>query len=86
MNMVQKFPQMQEELKGLKLFGHHQLNAYLLASGKKDIYLPEHFKGLKVGGSGAKMKIISSYGGASVTQIPPDAYMNMERGLLMPPW
>ena len=82
MNMVQKFPQMQEELKGLKLFGHHQLNPYILVSGKKEISLPEHFKGLKVGGSGAKMKIISTYGGAVVTQIPPDAYMNMDRGLV----
>ena len=82
LEMVQKFPQMQEEFKGLKLIGHHQLTHYILISKKREIYLPEHFKGLKVGGTGSKMKIISNYGGAEVSQIPPDTYMNMDRGVV----
>lgn len=82
MEMVHKYPQMQEEFKGLKLFGYHQMNPYILASKKKEIYLPEHFKGLKVGGTGSKMKIISNNGGAEVSQIPPDTYMNMDRGVV----
>ncbi|MDP2644806.1 MAG: TRAP transporter substrate-binding protein DctP [Desulfobacterales bacterium] len=82
MEMYRKNPQMQEEFKGLKLFGYHQMNPYILASKSKEIYLPEHFKGLKVGGTGSKMKIISNYGGAEVSQIPPDTYVNMSRGVV----
>jgi TRAP-type C4-dicarboxylate transport system substrate-binding protein len=82
MEMYQKFPQIQEEYKGLKLFGYHQLNPYILVSKKKEVYLPEHFKGLKVGGTGSKMKVVSNYGGAEVTQVPPDAYMNLDKGVV----
>lgn len=82
MEMHRKLPQIQEEFKGVKLFGYHQLNPYILASKKKEIYLPEHFKGLKVGGTGTKMKLVSNNGGAEVTQVPPDAYMNMDKGVV----
>ena len=82
MEMVQKYPQMQAEFKALKLFGNQHMNPYIIASKKKEIYLPEHFKGLKVGGTGSKMKMISRYGGAEVSMIPPDAYMSLDRGVV----
>jgi TRAP-type C4-dicarboxylate transport system substrate-binding protein len=82
MEMVRKLPQVQEEYKDVKLFGYHQLNPYILASKRKEVYLPEHFKGLKVGGTGSKMKLVSNNGGAEVTAVPPDAYMNMDKGVV----
>jgi len=82
MALYQKFPQIQEEYKTVKLFGYHQLNPYMLISKKKELYLPEHFKGLKVGGTGSKMQLVSNNGGADVSQVPPDAYMNMDKGVV----
>jgi TRAP-type C4-dicarboxylate transport system substrate-binding protein len=82
MEMYKKLPQIQQEYKDVKLFGWHQLNPYILASKKKEIYLPEHFKGLRVGGTGSKMRLVSNHGGAEVTQIPPDSYMNMDKGVV----
>ena len=82
MKMYEKMPQIQEEYKGLRLFGYHQLNPYILVSKRKEIYLPEHFKGLKIGGTGSKMKLVSNNGGADVSQVPPDAYMNMDKGVV----
>jgi TRAP-type C4-dicarboxylate transport system substrate-binding protein len=81
MEMYGKFPQLQAEWKGVKLLGYHQLYPYILASRKKEVYLPEHFKGMKVGGTGAKMKLVSNAGGADVNQVPPDAYMNLDKGV-----
>lgn len=82
MEMYQKLPQLQAEWKGVKLFGFHMLNPYVLASKKKEVYLPEHFKGYKAGGTGLRMKLVTNNGGADINQVPPDAYMNMDKGVV----
>lgn len=82
MEMYQKFPQLQDEYKEVKLFGYHQQYPYILVSKKKEVYLPEHFRGLKVGGSGGKMVLVSNNGGADVNQALPDAYMNTDKGVV----
>jgi TRAP-type C4-dicarboxylate transport system substrate-binding protein len=82
MELYQKFPQIQEEYKEVKVFGFHQLFPYVLVSKNKEVYLPEQFKGLKVGGTGDRMLIVSKNGGADVNQVPPDAYMNMDKGVI----
>ncbi len=82
MEIYQKFPQIQREYGGVKLFGYHHQYPYILASKKKEVFLPQHFKGLKIGGTGTKMLLVSSNGGADVHQVPPDAYMNMDKGVV----
>jgi TRAP-type C4-dicarboxylate transport system substrate-binding protein len=82
MQWYEKLPQVQAEWKGVKLFGFHMLNPYILVSKKKEVYLPEQFKGYKAGGTGAKMKLVLNAGGADINQVPPDAYMNMDKGVV----
>jgi TRAP-type transport system periplasmic protein len=82
MQMHDKMPQIQAEWKGVKIFGMHTLSPYVLLSKKKEVYLPEHFKGYRVGGSGLRMKLVTNNGGADVMQVPPDTYMNMDKGVV----
>jgi len=44
--------------------------------------VPADFKGLKIGGSGYIMEIVNANGGATVTQMPPDMYMNLDKGVV----
>jgi TRAP-type C4-dicarboxylate transport system substrate-binding protein len=82
LEMYNKFPQLRAEYKGIKLFGNHQMNPYILVSKKKEVTLPEHFKGMKVGGNGYSLDLVKNSGGADVNQVPPDAYMNMDKGVV----
>ena len=82
MDMYQKLPQLQAEWPGVRLFAFEMLSPYVLASKKKEVYLPEHFKGYKLGGTGLRMKLVTNAGGADVNQVPPDAYMNMDKGVV----
>jgi len=80
--MYNKFPEIQNEYKDYKLLWYYQLQPYNLVSLKKEIHMPTDFKGLKVGGSGTRMEIVKAGGGAEVKQVPPDAYMNMDKKLV----
>jgi TRAP-type C4-dicarboxylate transport system substrate-binding protein len=82
MQVYDKMPQLQAEWKGVKLFGVHILNPYVLASKRKEVSLPEHFKGYKAGGTGLRMKLVSNNGGADVASTPPEAYMNIDKGVV----
>ena len=82
MEMYQKLPQLQAEWSGVRLFGFQMLAPYILASKKKEVYLPEHFKGYKVGGTGLRMRLVTNNGGVDINQVPPDAYMNMDKGIV----
>jgi TRAP-type C4-dicarboxylate transport system substrate-binding protein len=48
-------------------------------SEKKEIHKPSDFK---VGGSGNKMVTVEQNGGATVHQIPPEPYLNMDKGVI----
>jgi TRAP-type C4-dicarboxylate transport system substrate-binding protein len=58
------------------------LDAYNLVSKKKEIHSAKDFAGLKVGGSGAKMDIVTESGGAKVQMIPPDSYQLLDKGVV----
>ena len=48
----------------------------------KPVYGPEDLQGLLVGGaSGSLADMMEAYGAAGVFQIPPQAYMNMDKGV-----
>jgi len=75
-------PEIQAELKPYKLLLPLILDPYNLISKKKEIHSATDFKGLKVGGSGGKMEMVSSNGGAAVQQVPPQTYENMQKGYI----
>ncbi len=58
------------------------LDPYNLMSRKKEIHSAKDFQGMKVGGSGAKMDIVTENGGAKVQMIPPDSYTMMDKGVV----
>lgn len=74
-------PEIQNEFKDVVLLQPLVLDPYKLVSKKTQIKSAADFKGLKVGGSGQKMKIVTTNGGAEVHQIPPDSYLNMDKGV-----
>jgi TRAP-type C4-dicarboxylate transport system substrate-binding protein len=74
-------PEIQNEFKDFKLLFPVVLDPYNLVSKSKEVHSAADFKGMKVGGSGSKMEIVSANGGAAVQQIPPQTYDNMQKGL-----
>ena len=57
------------------------LDPYNLVSKSAEIHSPKDFAGLKIGGSGAKMEIVSANGGAKVQMIPPNSYTTLDKGV-----
>ena len=49
---------------------------------KKEIRVPGDLKGMKVGATGVRGKIVESCGGVPVSVITPEAYMSLERGVI----
>ncbi len=74
-------PEIQNEFKDVTLLLPMVLDPYKLVSKKTQIKSAADFKGLKVGGTGEKMEMVTSNGGAAVQQIPPESYLNMDKGV-----
>ena len=55
---------------------------YNFVAKNKIVHSPADFNGMKVGGTGAKMDMVTANGGASVRTIPPEAYMNLDKGVV----
>jgi TRAP-type C4-dicarboxylate transport system substrate-binding protein len=82
MEFVNANTEIQNEFKNFKLLQAMCLDPYNLISKKTAIHSAADFKGLKVGGSGGKMELVSGNGGAAVQQVPPNTYDNMQKGLI----
>ena len=76
------FPEIQAEFKPYKLIYPILLPTYHIVSKKKEIHSAADFRGMKIGGSGAKMELVTANGGAAVQQVPPMAYANMDKGVI----
>ena len=81
-DLYNKFPEIQAEFKDYKLLWLFELDPYNLVSKKKEIHYASDFKGLKVGGTGQKMDMVVANGGASVHQVPPQTYLNLDKGVV----
>ncbi len=75
-------PEVKDEYKDFKLLWTYALDPYNLVSRSKEIHSAADFKGLKVGGSGAKMNIVTANGGAKVQMIPPQSYESLDKGVV----
>jgi TRAP-type C4-dicarboxylate transport system substrate-binding protein len=80
LDFIKNTPEVNAEYQDFQLLWPFQLDAYYLVSKMKEIHQASDFKGMKVGGSGAKMEIVSANGGAAVQMGPPDAYLNLDKG------
>lgn len=78
---INTFPEVTAEYKDFKLLWPFQLDSYRLF-GNVEVRKAEDFNGLKVGGSGVKMEIVTANGGASVHVIPPESYMSFDKGII----
>jgi TRAP-type C4-dicarboxylate transport system substrate-binding protein len=74
-------PEIRNEFKEVTFIQPVIIAPYILVSKKVQIKSAADFKGLKVGGSGARMEMVVANGGAKIQQIPPDAYLNMDKGV-----
>ena len=79
--LYNKFPEIQDEFKEFKLLWPFLLDPSYLCS-TKPVHKASDFKGMKVGGTGQVMEIIEANGGAKVHQVPPQAYTNLDKGVI----
>jgi TRAP-type C4-dicarboxylate transport system substrate-binding protein len=75
-------PEVNKEWTGIQLIAAIQLDNIILASKSKEVHVPLDFKGMKVGGSGYVMEEVTVNGGAAVVQMPPETYMNLDKGVV----
>jgi TRAP-type C4-dicarboxylate transport system substrate-binding protein len=75
-------PEIRAEYKDYKLVWPYLGAPFYLASKKIEIRSAEDFNGINVGGSGPMMEIVKAYGGATVHEISPEAYNNLDKGVI----
>jgi TRAP-type transport system periplasmic protein len=80
-DLYNTFPEVQSEFKDTKLIWLNLSDPMYLITKGKQVHAAADLKGMKVGGSGASLQIISANGGAGVQQLPPDSYLNMDKGV-----
>ncbi len=79
--LVNSVPEIAAEYKDVHLLWIYPLDPFYLAAKKAEIHKPSDFQGLKVGGSGQLMEIVTKNGGAKVQQVPPESYLNLDKGV-----
>ena len=75
-------PELQAEFKDFKLLLRFGITVSHLLTKNKEVHYPSDLKGMRIGGSGDVMQIVTNSGGAAVQQVPPDAYLNLDKGLV----
>jgi len=79
--IINSVPEVNSEYKDFTLLQTLVLAPYKLVSKKAVIKSVADFRGLKIGGNGGKMDIVTANGGAKVQEIPPDSYLNLDKGV-----
>lgn len=75
-------PEINREFSGVKLILPLELDNQILVTKKKEVHQASDFRGMKVGGAGLIMEVVTANGGAAVTQTPTDCYMNIDKGVI----
>jgi TRAP-type C4-dicarboxylate transport system substrate-binding protein len=76
------YPELQAEFKDFKLLLRFGITVSHLLTKSKEVHYPADLKGMRIGGSGDVMQMVADNGGAAVNQVPPDAYLNFDKGLV----
>jgi TRAP-type C4-dicarboxylate transport system substrate-binding protein len=77
-----KNPVVAAEFEPYKLIQPIEIDPSMLVTKSKSVIVPEDMRGLKVGNTGGALTdYLNTYGAASVNQIPPQSYMNLDKGV-----
>ncbi len=78
-----KNPAIAKEFAPYHLIQNIEIDPSMLVMKDKAVIVPEDLKGLKIGGmTGPMQEYAKKYGAAGVFQIPPQSYMNMDKGVV----
>ena len=81
MELYNRYPVFQTAYTDVRLLLLPGLDIQNIVS-KKELRVPNDLKGMKIGASGARLKIISACGGVPVGVVPPDAYLSLDKGVI----
>jgi TRAP-type C4-dicarboxylate transport system substrate-binding protein len=77
-----KLKEVAEEFKDYHIVTALEADPGYLVTKNKEVLMPEDLAGLKVGGgSGVMADMMTAYKAAGVFQIPPESYVNMDKGV-----
>lgn len=82
MRLYDTNPDVRAEYADIKLLWPFMVSPTILVAKNKEIHRPADFQGIKMGGSGSIMQVVTENGGAPVQMIPPETYMNMDKGVI----
>jgi len=81
--LFQKFPEMQEQWKDVKVLTMWTTDPYVFITTKKQIKVLEDFKGMKMRvTSGMGVDMMKLLGGVPVTFPMPDSYLSLDKGVI----
>ena len=81
--LFQKFPEMQEQWKDVKVLTIWTTDPYVFITTKKQIKVLEDFKGMKMRvTSGMAVDMMKLLGGVPVTFPMPDSYLSLDKGVI----
>jgi TRAP-type C4-dicarboxylate transport system substrate-binding protein len=76
------FPEVQHELKDFKMVWPFVLDPSHMVTKDKPVRAPSDFKGMTIGGGGNIREVVTANGGATVSVMPPETYMNLDKGVI----
>jgi TRAP-type C4-dicarboxylate transport system substrate-binding protein len=76
-----KFPEIREEFKGVKVLASRMQPGFQLSFTKKQVRVPSDIKGMKIISLGAFTAEMAAMGAAPMDVKVGDMYMSLERGL-----
>ncbi|MBN1191774.1 MAG: TRAP transporter substrate-binding protein DctP [Dehalococcoidales bacterium] len=74
-------PEIAAEYKDVHVLAIYPVDPFNLVTRKKEVRQASDFNGMKIGGSGHSMEIVTANGGAKIQQVPPESYLNLDKGV-----
>ncbi len=80
-DLYNNVPEIANEYKDVHVLWRYPVDPFNLVSKKKEVHKASDFAGMKIGGSGHSMEIVTANGGAKIQQVPPESYLNLDKGV-----
>jgi TRAP-type transport system periplasmic protein len=74
-------PEIANEYKDVHVLWRYPVDPFNLVTKKKEVHKAADFAGMKIGGSGHTMEMVTANGGAKIQQVPPESYLNLDKGV-----
>jgi TRAP-type transport system periplasmic protein len=74
-------PEIANEYKDVHVLWRYPVDPFNLVTKNKEVHQAADFKGMKIGGSGHTMEMVTANGGAKIQQVPPESYLNLDKGV-----